>query len=88
MTGVAWNPKQARQLAVCYANNVAEIWDLRQPMYPKQYLENAHRRSILDIAWCPHGMIINIQIHFKFSVIADIFLCFLFSIGISFPDIS
>jgi len=55
VTSVAWNPVNARQLIVSYAGKApAEIWDLRQFISPKAYLEGGHQRSILDVSWCPH----------------------------------
>jgi len=55
VTSVAWNPVNARQLIVSYAGKApAEIWDLRQYISPKAYLEGGHQRSILDVSWCPH----------------------------------
>ena len=54
---IQWNPGNSRQLAVCYANTTAEIWDLRQPMSPKFYLENGHSRSILDLSWSTLGIL-------------------------------
>ena len=56
-TAVAWNPQNARQLVVSYDSNVAEIWDLRQFISPKAFLEGGHQRSILDVSWCPQGIL-------------------------------